>query len=38
MEEFENSTKVLGRLAQRQRERVPVPPGYDATLVRSPEP
>ena len=38
MEEFENSTKVLGRLAQRQRERVPVPPGYDATLVRSREP
>jgi coenzyme F420 hydrogenase subunit beta len=35
MDEFENSTKVLWRLAQRQRERVPVPPGYDATFVRS---
>jgi len=35
MDEFENSTKVLWRLARRQRERVPVPPGYDATFVRS---
>src|SRR3989454_12762558 len=34
MDEFENSTTVLLRLAQRQRERVPVPPGYDASLVR----
>ena len=34
MDEFENSTTVLLRLAQRQRERVPVPPGYDSSLVR----
>jgi coenzyme F420 hydrogenase subunit beta len=36
MEEFENSTKVLLRLAQKQRKRVPVPPGYDLSLVRTP--
>jgi coenzyme F420 hydrogenase subunit beta len=35
MEEFENSTTVLLRLARKQRERVPIPPGYDAPFVRS---
>lgn len=34
MEEFENSTTVLVRLAERQRQRVPIPPGYDAASVR----
>ena len=31
MEEFENSMKVLLRLSDRQHERVPVPPGQDAS-------
>ncbi len=34
MEEFENSMKVLLRLTTRQRNRVPVPPGQDASSVR----
>ncbi len=34
MEEFEKSMKVLLRLAQRQHERVPVPPGRDPSWVR----
>jgi len=34
MEEFENSMKVLLRLSNRQRARVPVPPGQDASRVR----
>ena len=34
MEEFENSMKILIRLAQRQHERVPVPPGRDPGWVR----
>ncbi len=34
MEEFENSMKVLLRLSNRQRVRVPVPPGQDASRVR----
>ncbi|MFP6663940.1 MAG: Coenzyme F420 hydrogenase/dehydrogenase, beta subunit C-terminal domain [Deltaproteobacteria bacterium] len=36
MDEFEKSMKVLLRLAQRQRERVPVPPGRTADWVRPP--
>jgi hypothetical protein len=35
MEEFENSMKVLLRLSNRQRGRVPVPPGHDASRVRA---
>jgi coenzyme F420 hydrogenase subunit beta len=35
MEEFENSMKVLLRLSNRQRLRVPVPPGQDASRVRA---
>ena len=35
MEEFENSMKVLLRLSNRQRARVPIPPGRDASSVRS---
>ena len=35
MEEFENSMKVLLRLTNKQRERVPVPPGQDASSVRA---
>ena len=35
MEEFENSMKVLLRLSNRQRSRVPVPPGHDASRVRA---
>ena len=35
MEEFENSMKVLLRLSNRQRARVPVPPGHDASRVRA---
>ena len=34
MDEFENSMKILLRLAQRQHERVPVPPGRAAEWVR----
>ena len=34
MEEFENSMKILIRLAQRQHERVPVPPGREPGWVR----
>ncbi|MEO2169437.1 MAG: Coenzyme F420 hydrogenase/dehydrogenase, beta subunit C-terminal domain, partial [bacterium] len=34
MKEFEKSMKVLLRLAQRQRERVPVPPGRTPEWVR----
>ncbi len=34
MEEFENSMKVLLRLSNRQRARVPIPPGQDASKVR----
>ncbi|MEB2284212.1 MAG: Coenzyme F420 hydrogenase/dehydrogenase, beta subunit C-terminal domain [Myxococcales bacterium] len=34
MEEFENSMKVLLRLSNRQRARVPIPPGHDASRVR----
>lgn len=34
MEEFEKSMTVLLRLAQRQHERVPVPPGRDPSWVR----
>jgi coenzyme F420 hydrogenase subunit beta len=34
MEEFENSMKVLLRLSNRQRARVPVAPGQDASRVR----
>jgi coenzyme F420 hydrogenase subunit beta len=37
MDEFEKSMKVLLRLAQRQRERVPVPPGRTAEWVRPPD-
>jgi coenzyme F420 hydrogenase subunit beta len=37
MEEFENSWKVLLRLAKKQHLRVPVPPGRDETFVRPPE-
>ena len=36
MEEFESSMKILIRLAQRQHERVPVPPGRDPAWVRPP--
>lgn len=36
MEEFEKSMTVLLRLAQRQHERVPVPPGRDPSWVRPP--
>ena len=35
MEEFENSMKVMLRLSNRQRARVPVPPGQDASRVRA---
>lgn len=35
MEEFENSMKVLLRLTNRQRLRVPIPPGQDASRVRA---
>jgi coenzyme F420 hydrogenase subunit beta len=34
MNEFETSMKVLLRLARKQRQRVPVPPGRDETFVR----
>ena len=34
IEEFDNSMKVLLRLARKQRERVPVPPGRTAAFVR----
>ncbi|MDX2170710.1 MAG: Coenzyme F420 hydrogenase/dehydrogenase, beta subunit C-terminal domain [Deltaproteobacteria bacterium] len=34
MSEFETSMKVLLRLARKQRQRVPVPPGRDDTFVR----
>jgi coenzyme F420 hydrogenase subunit beta len=34
MDEFENSMKILLRLAQRQHERVPVPPGRVPEWVR----
>jgi coenzyme F420 hydrogenase subunit beta len=34
MEEFESSMKVLLRLAQKQRDRVPVPPGRSRDAVR----
>jgi coenzyme F420 hydrogenase subunit beta len=37
MEEFENSMKVLLRLARKQRQRVPVPPGREETFVRPAE-
>ena len=36
IEEFENSMKVLLRLARKQRERVPVPPGRRPGFVRPP--
>ena len=35
MEEFENSMKVLLRLSNRQRARVPVAPGQDASRIRA---
>jgi coenzyme F420 hydrogenase subunit beta len=34
MDEFETSMKVLLRLARKQRQRVPVPPGRSETFVR----
>jgi coenzyme F420 hydrogenase subunit beta len=34
MDEFESSMKILLRLAKRQHERVPVPPGRDPRWVR----
>ncbi len=34
MEEFENSMKVMLRLSNRQRVRVPVAPGQDASRIR----
>ena len=34
IEEFDNSMKVLLRLARKQRERVPIPPGRGAGFVR----
>jgi coenzyme F420 hydrogenase subunit beta len=34
MDEFETSMKVLLRLARKQRQRVPVPPGRSDTFVR----
>ena len=37
MEEFENSWKVLLRLAKKQHLRVPVPPGRDEAFVRPAE-
>lgn len=36
MEEFESSMKILLRLAQRQHERVPVPPAREPGWVRPP--
>jgi coenzyme F420 hydrogenase subunit beta len=36
MEEFEQSMRVLIRLTQKQRDRVPVPPGRPRTAVRPP--
>ena len=36
MDEFENSMKIMIRLAQRQHERVPVPPGRSPSWVRPP--
>ena len=36
MDEFETSMKVLLRLARKQRQRVPVPPGRADTFVRPP--
>ncbi len=36
MDEFENSMTVLLRLARKQRERVPVPPGRPLSYVRPP--
>jgi coenzyme F420 hydrogenase subunit beta len=36
MDEFESSMKILLRLAQRQHERVPVPPGRSPSWVRPP--
>lgn len=36
MDEFETSMKVLLRLARKQRQRVPVPPGRSETFVRPP--
>lgn len=37
MEEFESSMKVLLRLARKQHQRVPVPPGRDQAFVRPAE-
>jgi coenzyme F420 hydrogenase subunit beta len=37
MEEFENSMKVLLRLARKQHARVPVPPGREESYVKPPE-
>jgi coenzyme F420 hydrogenase subunit beta len=37
MEEFENSMSVMLRLTRKQRERVPVPPGRQASYVRPPD-
>lgn len=37
MSEFENSMKVLRRLARKQRQRVPVPPGRSESWVRPAE-
>ena len=37
MEEFENSMKVLLRLARKQHQRVPVPPGREESFVRPAE-
>ncbi len=36
MDEFESSMRILRRLAQRQHERVPIPPGRDPRWVRPP--
>jgi len=36
MDEFETSMRVLLRLARKQRQRVPVPPGRSETFVRPP--
>ena len=36
MDEFENSTKIMLRLAQRQHDRVPGPPARDPSWVRPP--
>ena len=37
MEEFENSMKILIRLAKKQHARVPVPPGRDEAFVKPAE-